>query len=283
MSDPWGGWPQQPDDPAGWDDTVDDGGGPPSADLDDGYGPYGVEPVDGFPDGPGTDPVTPVADPDVPRPDELGQVDESWRDLRPPPRGYGQPEATDPYADDSYLADVPDGAPTPGVSPPEEDWTGVGSASDADPDSAPAPDERASDEVGYPPSAPPFGADPDLSGDPDPAASGEPHWAAGFPAPIRFGTYLGGAPEPVDGYPWADPDLLGDAPPVAAQDEPGPAGATFAARPDPADLAGYAAVDLPPGTDPWPALAAVDDPATAALARFWAPTDPVTGDGPARG
>ena len=42
-----------------------------------------------------------------------------------------------------------------------------------------------------------------------------------------------------------------------------------AAGPDPAELAEYAAEDLPPGADPWAALAGSEDPATSALARFW--------------
>jgi hypothetical protein len=72
---------------------------------------------------------------------------------------------------------------------------------------------------------------------------------------------VGPLPEPVDGFPWIDTGSLG---PVAAAD-------TAAGTPDPAELAGYAAAELPPAQDPWAVLAASDDPATAALARFWRP------------
>jgi len=75
---------------------------------------------------------------------------------------------------------------------------------------------------------------------------------------------VGPLPEPVDGFPWIDTGSLGvidtsvlhDAP---VHDEPV----------DPHELAGYAGVDLPPGADPWAVLADSEDPATAALARWW--------------
>jgi hypothetical protein len=99
---------------------------------------------------------------------------------------------------------------------------------------------------------PPVGADPDL----DPVADhdGQPL----FPPALD----LDPPPQPVDGFPWADPATLGEAPltdPVAAHD----------AAPDPSDLASYAAQDIPPGADPWTALAASEDPATSSLARWW--------------
>jgi hypothetical protein len=70
-------------------------------------------------------------------------------------------------------------------------------------------------------------------------------------------------PEPVDGFPWIDTGSLGlvDAGVVTAADHPV----------QPAELAEYAETDLPPAVDPWAALADSDDPATAALARWWAP------------
>ncbi|WP_430782378.1 hypothetical protein [Actinoplanes sp. G11-F43] len=68
-------------------------------------------------------------------------------------------------------------------------------------------------------------------------------------------------PEPVDGFPWVDTATLG---------VPDTAGFTVPATPvDPRELAAYAGIEIPPGTDPWTVLAASDDPATAALARFW--------------
>jgi hypothetical protein len=101
---------------------------------------------------------------------------------------------------------------------------------------------------------PPVGADPDL----DPVADhdGQPT----FPPALD----LDPTPEPVDGFPWADPTTLGEAPLTD------PAAATNAI-PNPSDLASYAAEDLPPGADPWTALAASEDPATSSLARFWSP------------
>jgi hypothetical protein len=70
-------------------------------------------------------------------------------------------------------------------------------------------------------------------------------------------------PEPVDGFPWIDTGSLGlvDAGVVSAADAPV----------QPAELAEYAETDLPPAVDPWAALADSDDPATAALARWWSP------------
>jgi hypothetical protein len=96
----------------------------------------------------------------------------------------------------------------------------------------------------------PVGADPDAAPDPgdDPV----------FPPAVDVGPL----PEPVDGFPWIDTGSLGlvGAGPVDAG--AGPV--------DPRELAEYAAADLPPGVDPWAALADSDDPATSALARWWA-------------
>ncbi len=80
-------------------------------------------------------------------------------------------------------------------------------------------------------------------------------------------------PEPVDGHPWADPALLGDAPIGAAVDA-AVGGAWMA---DPAGLAAYAGVEPAPDADPWAVLADSDDPATSALARWWAPDPPAAG------
>ncbi len=105
----------------------------------------------------------------------------------------------------------------------------------------------------------PVGADPDLPPGADAGFDDPP-----FPPPLE----LGSPPEPVDGPPWSDPALLGDAPPAAAPDA-GPD-----ARADSGDLLAYAAQDPPTAGDPWAALAASDDPATSALARWWAPDTP---------
>jgi hypothetical protein len=96
----------------------------------------------------------------------------------------------------------------------------------------------------------PVGADPDATADAEQVSV--------FPPVIDVGPL----PEPVDGMPWIDTGSLGlyHAGPVEQQD-PVPA----------AELAEYAAQDLPPGVDPWAALADSDDPATSALARWWSP------------
>ncbi|GAA2632675.1 hypothetical protein [Paractinoplanes durhamensis] len=75
---------------------------------------------------------------------------------------------------------------------------------------------------------------------------------------------VGELPEPVDGFPWIDSGSLGLADIQAALHE---ADTTEAVQPG--DLAEYAATDLPPGADPWAHLAGSDDPATAALAKWW--------------
>jgi hypothetical protein len=74
---------------------------------------------------------------------------------------------------------------------------------------------------------------------------------------------VGPLPEPVDGFPWIDTGSLGLVDPAAVH--------TADVDPvDPHELAEYAGVDLPPGVDPWAALADSEDPATANLARWWA-------------
>lgn len=97
----------------------------------------------------------------------------------------------------------------------------------------------------------PVGADPD--------AVAEPAAADVFPPALDVGPL----PEPVDGFPWIDTGSLGAADIAAAAEPTG--------GPSAADLAAHAATDLPPGVDPWAHLAASDDPATAALARFYRP------------
>ncbi|GIM94932.1 hypothetical protein [Paractinoplanes toevensis] len=75
---------------------------------------------------------------------------------------------------------------------------------------------------------------------------------------------VGELPEPVDGFPWIDTGSLGLADIQAALHETGTTDPV-----QPAELAEYAGTDLPPGTDPWATLAESDDPATAALAKWW--------------
>jgi hypothetical protein len=99
-------------------------------------------------------------------------------------------------------------------------------------------------------------------------------------------------PAPVDGYPWSDPHLLGAAVPDGAVDggdgtnsatgEPHeyrtPSGDLPEASPPVGDLYEYAGEadggDGSGGDGPaggWPELIASEDPATGALARWWAP------------
>jgi hypothetical protein len=73
---------------------------------------------------------------------------------------------------------------------------------------------------------------------------------------------VGPLPEPVDGFPWIDTGSLGLVDPAAPHDAP-------PETVDPHELAEYAGTDLPPGVDPWAALAESEDPATSALARWW--------------
>ncbi|WP_433797029.1 hypothetical protein [Actinoplanes sp. CA-252034] len=68
-------------------------------------------------------------------------------------------------------------------------------------------------------------------------------------------------PEPVDGFPWIDATTLGAADPTGFL--PPVENVT------PEELASYAGIEIPEGADPWTVLTASDDPATAALARWW--------------
>ncbi|MEU4689338.1 hypothetical protein [Actinoplanes sp. NPDC023714] len=73
---------------------------------------------------------------------------------------------------------------------------------------------------------------------------------------------LGDLPEPVDGFPWIDTATLGT---------PDPVGFTAPLDPvTPDELAAYAHTGQPAD---WSALAASDDPATSALARWWTPDE----------
>ncbi|MEV4640155.1 hypothetical protein AB0J80_22685 [Actinoplanes sp. NPDC049548] len=96
----------------------------------------------------------------------------------------------------------------------------------------------------------PVGADPDAVEPGDEVVSL-------FPPVVDVGPL----PEPVDGFPWIDTGSLGLVDPAAVH--------AAAVPVDPQELAAYAAEDLPPGVDPWAALADSEDPATGALARWW--------------
>jgi hypothetical protein len=102
----------------------------------------------------------------------------------------------------------------------------------------------------------PVGADPDAAPDLDQAGL--------FPPVVDVGPL----PEPVDGFPWIDTGSLG----LYHSGLVEPVAEPVAVEPVPAeDLAAYAAEELPPGVDPWAALADSDDPAASALAKWWQP------------
>jgi hypothetical protein len=152
----------------------------------------------------------------------------------PAPLGYGDALVDDPTADADADADT--GEPAPDTEPGEPAGTaGFGAADGA-----------------------PVGADPDL----DPHAEDTAWDTSPFPEPLD----LGAPPEPVDGFPWTDPATLGH--PDAALPDPA---AAVSGTPDATDLFAYAGEDAPAGGGGWTALAASPDPATSALARFWAP------------
>ncbi|MEV6597955.1 hypothetical protein AB0M36_13905 [Actinoplanes sp. NPDC051346] len=123
---------------------------------------------------------------------------------------------------------------------------------DPDPDPGPGPDDVAAAPADVTGGLGPIGADPDAAD-----AGDEP--ASLFPPIVDVGPL----PEPVDGFPWIDTGSLGVVDPAAPV-----AGTTDPVTPQ--DLAAYAVEELPPGVDPWAALADSEDPATAALARWWA-------------
>jgi hypothetical protein len=223
-----------------WDGWPEDG-----PDFDDGYGgdsdgaapdfaDDGGYPVEGF--GPPDDDLT--------GDDVTGGVAAGAEDLG----GADPPTETGPigYGDEPFAPELEPSADT-GLGPAEATFgpadTGMGA-------------DELDAEVGFGAAETPVGADPDL----DPYGSAEAWPQPVFPDALD----LGGVPEPVDGFPWADPAILGDA------DAPLPDPATvYAGTPEPAELAGYAAEETPPDGEPWTALAASDDPATSALARFW--------------
>jgi hypothetical protein len=166
--------------------------------------------------------------------------------------GDAHDDAALPGGDDPLAAEHDDGLFDDDVPVPQfghSEHGGYDPAPHLDP--APEPESSHAALVAQPGMGP-VGADPDAAVDTgdDPAAV--------FPPAVDVGPL----PEPVDGFPWIDTGSLGL---VGA----GPVDAAALSPVDPQDLAEYAAADLPPGVDPWAALAASDDPATSALARWW--------------
>ncbi len=161
------------------------------------------------------------------------------------------------------------------AAPDEPAWAGPDEPLPVDPHDPDLPYEHhepvAHAEVAEPPPAEVVGADPDAL--PEADTGGDPTEV--FPPIVDVGPL----PEPVDGFPWIDTGslgLVGAGPIGAGPVDAGPVDAgTAHPAPDPRELAEYAAEELPPGQDPWAALAGSDDPATRALVRFYAPpTDP---------
>jgi hypothetical protein len=114
-------------------------------------------------------------------------------------------------------------------------------------------------------SDPLLGTDPDLDHTAD-----DPGWHDDNPFPPELA--IADPPEPVDGFPWSDPSVLG-ADQSGTDDYRHVLDSSLHSdgAPDAADLARYEAMDVPAGTDAWTALLGSDDPATSALAQWWAP------------
>lgn len=114
------------------------------------------------------------------------------------------------------------------------------------------------------------GVDPDRDPHADDAEWSDPR----FPDTLD----LVNPPEPVDGYPWSDPDGLGD--PPGGVDDPTTHGGHWR-QPTANELASFdglapggddaAAGDSVSPREVWDTLLRSEDPATGALARWWAP------------
>jgi hypothetical protein len=266
----WPGWPGEGfghgDDGPGH-DGPDDGspGGGPDPDADGGTGPDRWDPhaVD--------DPARwhpPQDGPDGPDgPDDPGLADDPGSPADP---GFVDPGFVDDNGWHDGSAWHEGSAWHDGPGPAEHDASAPGAEHPGG--AAPAPVEAGTG---------PVGADPDAVPEHDLNDADAP-----FPPPV----HVGALPEPIDGFPWIDTGTLGVTPADPDAGPPIPAGLDGAsldganldganldgagldgAGVDSAELAAYAQTDLPPGVDPWAALAESDDPATSALARWWAP------------
>jgi hypothetical protein len=202
-------------------------------------------------------------DPGADKPDPTGAGDGDHLD-----DAFHEPGHADAYVDEPLGLDPTDADHGAGEGPGD----GVTNHPDAanhpdgtaDPDAgadAPA-DAGAEVDSGFGPAEPVFGADPDAV---DPQGWDQPE----FPPSLD----LPGLPDPVDGPPWSDPGLLGSDPLPEQAWQADPAWQPgYGGTADPAGLLEYAALDPDgAGTNPWSALLAADDPATAALARWWGP------------
>src|SRR5262249_13549405 len=127
-------------------------------------------------------------------------------------------------------------------------------------------DEPAQDGLGEAGADHLVGADPDVDPHGDDPGWHNTHDSA-FPPPLGWQH----VPEPVDGFPWSDPDVLSHD--LAGHELGDPAGASDGGYGSPpvSDLFEYAGLDAPEGGDAWAQLLGSEDPATGALARWWAP------------
>ena len=256
------GWPDHDDDPGyGQHDPLDPhpAGGP-----DD---PLGGPDDGGHGTGPGGEPDFWDVSPDPGDGDashiDAGHIDAGHTDPGPVDAGHGDVDrgpGLDAAYHDSAGADDHGETGDQAVGPVPAHETGVVGA---DPDALPGDDL------------------PDTAFPPVLDAVPLPEPVDGFPWIDVAG--LGAAAEPAAPYPGTDPHAYPDADPYpfpgtgphpfpGADPHPFP-GIDFPGI-DPRELAAYAGADLPPDGDPWAALAASPDPATSALARWWADQQP---------
>ncbi|MEV4705155.1 hypothetical protein [Actinoplanes sp. NPDC049316] len=181
-------------------------------------------------------------------PGHHGYDDDGGVHAHPDPADGWHDDVADAGHDD--LAGLDHGAPEQGWEQPDATGHGMPELHDV-PEAHDAADAHAVVDVTHGHDMGPVGADPDAAADPGDVA--DP--AQVFPPALDVGPL----PEPVDGFPWIDTGSLGTVDPVAVHADPVTA----------ADLAGYAAEELPPAEDPWAHLAQSEDPATSALARWW--------------
>lgn len=220
----------------------------PDHDDDPGYGQH--DPLDPHPVGGPDDPLGGPGGGHGTGPD--GEQD-FW-DVSPDP-GHGDAGHIEPGPADAGHGDVDAGQQGDGGPGLDAGYHDPAGADDHAATGEQAVDPAPAHETGV------VGADPDaLPGDDLPDTA--------FPPVLDAGPL----PEPVDGFPWIDAAGLGAAATPAAP-FPGMDPHAFPGV-DPRELAAYAGADLPPDVDPWTALAASPDPATSALARWWAGQQP---------
>ncbi len=243
MDHEWGGWPE---DESHLDDSL--GGDADTADLNDSDGG-----VSGFGDALGGDHGY-EGDHGL-----AGDHDYSGAELDQPDDDPGAGAGHEPLPDDTF-GDQPDDQPfTLGDEPasddggPHEEAFGAIDGADATEPTDQGDTTDVGDTADHL-----VGTDPDVDSGAD-----DPGWHdTAFPPVLDFEH----VPEPVDGYPWSDPDVLGD----EVSDPAGQLTGGYGSPPV-TDLFEYAGLEAPTGGDPWAQLLGSEDPATGALARWWAP------------